>query len=265
MSIVRSSEFGEDKGRGTLLQADAIYSGYGKIEVLHGASVAAREGEIVCIIGPNGSGKSTLLKTVFGLIKPTKGSVVFAGRDVTTLEPEEKVRLGISYIPQGKNVFPSLTVLENLEMGAAILGATDRIADAVARVLETYPLLKSKLRAKAGSLSGGEKQILALARASAVSPRLILLDEPSIGLAPMMIEEVYERIGSINAGGVTFLIVEQNAMKALSMAHRGYVLDLGMNRLEDSGAGLLNNEEVKRLYLGGSEGENRGSGDGEKR
>ncbi len=235
----------------TLLRAQGIYSGYGKIEVLHGASIEAREGEIVCIIGPNGSGKSTLLKTVFGLIRATKGSIIFGDRDVTTLDPEEKATIGISYIPQGKNVFPSLTVLENLEMGAAILGSSSRIAAALEKVLETYPLLRAKLKAKAGNLSGGEKQILALARASAVDPRLILLDEPSIGLAPMMIEEVYERIRSINAEGVTFLIVEQNAMKALSMAHRGYVLDLGVNRLEDSGSGLLNNEEVKRLYLGG--------------
>jgi ABC-type branched-subunit amino acid transport system ATPase component len=229
-----------------------IVAGYGKIEVLHGASVRAMQGEIVCIIGPNGSGKSTLLKSLFGLIIPREGAVLLSGRDITHLTPEEKVRLGIAFIPQGSNVFSSLTVRENLEMGGTPLNHEREVRRAIEEVLEAYPLLKGKLRDQAGNLSGGEKQLLALARADMIKPQVILMDEPSIGLAPRMIEEVYEQIKAINVKrGVTFLIVEQNARKALYTAHRGYVLDLGVTRIEDTGVGLLNNEEVKKLYLGG--------------
>lgn len=233
------------------LEATDIYAGYGKIEVLHGASVRAAAGEIVCIIGPNGSGKSTLLKTVFGLIKPTRGTVRFDGKDITRLDPEQKVPLGIAFIPQGRNVFPSLTVRENLEMGGAVLDSEKAVRLAIEEALEAYPLLRRKIRDRAGNLSGGERQILSLARADMVKPGLILMDEPSIGLSPKMIDEVYLKIADINRRGATFAIVEQNARKALSIAHRGYVLDLGQTRLEDTGAGLLDNEDVKKLYLGG--------------
>ncbi|NPV03269.1 MAG: ABC transporter ATP-binding protein [Syntrophaceae bacterium] len=233
------------------LEATDIYAGYGKIEVLHGASIRAAAGEIICIIGPNGSGKSTLLKSVFGLIKPTKGTVRFDGRDVTRLDPEQKVPLGIAFIPQGRNVFPSLTVRENLEMGGTALNSERAVRLAIEEAVEAFPLLKGKMRERAGNLSGGEKQILSLARADMVKPGLILMDEPSIGLSPKMIDEVYDKINEINRRGTTFAIVEQNARKALSIAHRGYVLDLGQTRLEDTGAGLLDNEEVKKLYLGG--------------
>jgi len=233
------------------LNATDIHAGYGKIEVLHGANIRAAEGEIICIIGPNGSGKSTLLKAVFGLLKPTNGTVCFNGKDITRLEPEQKVRLGIAFIPQGRNVFPSLTVRENLEMGGTTLDDGKSIQHAIEEALEAYPLLGRKIRERAGNLSGGEKQILSLARADMVKPGLILMDEPSIGLSPRMIDEVYTKIMEINLRGATFAIVEQNAKKALSIAHRGYVLDLGRTRLEDTGAGLLNNEEVKKLYLGG--------------
>jgi ABC-type branched-subunit amino acid transport system ATPase component len=233
------------------LEAKDIYAGYGKIEVLHGATIRADKGEIICIIGPNGSGKSTLLKTVFGLLKPTKGTVYFDGNDITGMEPEQKVSLGIAFIPQGRNVFPSLTVRENLEMGGTVLNDEKAVRRAIEEALEEYPLLKRKIRDRAGNLSGGEKQILSLARADMVKPGLILMDEPSIGLSPRIIDEVYSKITEINGRGATFAIVEQNARKALSIAHRGYVLDLGRTRLEDTGAGLLDNEEVKKLYLGG--------------
>ncbi len=234
-----------------ILEVRDVYSGYGKIEVLHGVSIQVDSGEIVCIIGPNGSGKSTLLKTIFGLIKPKRGVVLFSGRDIALKEPEEKVGMGIAYIPQGKNIFPSLTVRENLEMGGTPLHDSRVIEKAIQDTFQRYPILKKRMKMKAGSLSGGEKQILALARSIMVRPKLILLDEPSLGLAPKVIEEIYDGINSINKDGVTFVIVEQNARKALKSAHRAYVLDLGMNRLEDTGEGLLNNEEVKRLYLGG--------------
>jgi len=233
------------------LEATDIYAGYGKIEVLHGASIRAAAGEIICIIGPNGSGKSTLLKAVFGLIKPTRGTVRYEGRDITRLDPEQKVTLGIAFIPQGRNVFPSLTVRENLEMGGTALTSEKAVRLAIEEAIEAYPLLKGRLRERAGNLSGGEKQILSLARADMVKPGLILMDEPSIGLSPRMIDEVYQKIAEINRRGTTFAIVEQNARKALSIAHRGYVLDLGQTRLEDTGAGLLDNEEVRKLYLGG--------------
>lgn len=233
------------------LEARDIYAGYGKIEVLHGASIRAAAGEIICIIGPNGSGKSTLLKTVCGLIKPTQGTVRFDGADITRLDPEQKVPLGIAFIPQGRNVFPSLTVRENLEMGGTALNDAKAVRLAIEEAVEAYPLLKGKIRERAGNLSGGEKQILSLARADMVKPGLILMDEPSIGLSPRMIDEVYEKIMEINRRGTTFAIVEQNARKALSIAHRGYVLDLGRTRIEDTGAGLLDNEEVRKLYLGG--------------
>jgi ABC-type branched-subunit amino acid transport system ATPase component len=234
-----------------ILEVQNIYSGYGKFEVLHGISIRVEPGEIVCIIGPNGSGKSTLLKTIFSLIKPRKGTVLFSGKDVTQGEPEDKVGMGIAYIPQGKNIFPSLTVRENLEIGGIPLNDSKKIDQAIQDIFQRYPILGKRMKMKAGSLSGGEKQVLALARASMIQPQLVLLDEPSLGLAPKVIEGIYERINEINRNGVTFVIVEQNARKALRLAHRAYVLDLGVNRLEDTGVGLLNNEEVKRLYLGG--------------
>ncbi len=239
-----------ENGPVLLLEVEEVFAGYGKIEVLHGTSIRVREGEIVCIIGPNGSGKSTLLKTIVGLLKPTRGSVRLSGKEVGRLDPQEKVRLGMAYIPQGRNVFPSLTVLENLQMGGVSLGDAGAVRRAVEEVLEEYPVLKGRVRAQAGNLSGGEKQILALARAVMTRPRLILLDEPSIGLAPRIIEEIYNRLQEINRRGVSLAIVEQNARKALAVAHRGYVLDLGVTRLEDTGAHLLDNEEVRMLYLG---------------
>ena len=235
----------------SILDVQNIYSGYGKIEVLHDISIHVEQNEIVCIIGPNGSGKSTLLKTIFGLIKPRQGSILFSGKEITRAEPEEKVRMGISYIPQGKNIFPSLSVRENLEMGGTPLGHSKTIEKAIRSLFQRYSILDKRKEMKAGTLSGGEKQLLALAMGIMVEPKLMLLDEPSLGLAPKMIEEIYGRINTINHEKVTFVIVEQNARKALRLAHRAYVLDLGVNRLEDTGEGLLNNEEVKRLYLGG--------------
>jgi ABC-type branched-subunit amino acid transport system ATPase component len=234
-----------------MLDVSELYSGYGKMEVLHGVSLRVVHQEVVCIIGPNGSGKSTLLKSIFGLIKPYRGRVQFMGQEISQKDPEEKVGLGIAYIPQGRNIFPSLSVMENLEMGATPLRDLSKMKKAIEEVFQHYPLLEEKKRLKAGSLSGGEKQILALARTTMIKPRLILLDEPSLGLAPKMIDQVYREIDLINQQGVTFIIVEQNARKALRLAHRAYVLDLGVNRLEDTGEGLLQNEEVKRLYLGG--------------
>lgn len=234
----------------SFLEVKEVFSGYGKIEVLHGVSIRVEPREIVCIIGPNGSGKSTLLKTVFGLISPSRGSIRFSDLEISGKSPEEIVRLGLAYIPQGKNIFPSLTVMENLELGASTLSDPSEIKRAVQEALTRYPILRQRRKIKAGALSGGEKQILALARALLTRPRLILLDEPSIGLAPKVIDELYHSLQLIHQEGTSLLIVEQNARKALRLARRAYVLDLGKNRLEDTGEGLLNNEEVQRLYLG---------------
>jgi len=191
------------------------------------------------------------LKTCFGLLKSRKGALLFSGVDITLVEPEERAKIGMVYIPQGKNVFPSLSVRENLEMGGTPLGESKAIERAILAAFDRFPILKERRKMKAGLMSGGEKQVLALARALMVQPRLILLDEPSIGLAPRVIDDIYETIRKTNSQGIPFLIVEQNARKALTMADRAYVFDLGRNRLEDTGQGLLNNEEVKRLYLGG--------------
>ncbi len=234
----------------SFLEVRDVYSGYGKIEVLHGVSLTVAPKEIVCVIGPNGSGKSTLLKTIVGLIQPTRGFIQFDGSEISHKEPEENVELGIAYIPQGKNIFPSLTVMENLEMGGISLKDSRKARNAIQEIWERYPILQKRRKIKAGSLSGGEKQVLAMARASILQPRLILLDEPSIGLAPKVIDEMYHHINRMNREGIPLLIVEQNARKALRLAHRAYVLDLGRNRLEDTGEGLLNNEEVQHLYLG---------------
>ena len=233
-----------------MFEVHDLRAGYGKIEVIHSVSINVDENEIVCIIGPNGSGKSTLLKSIFGLIPIYSGKIIFEGKEITYLEPEKKANMRIAYIPQDENIFPSLSVKENLEIASMVLPKEKR-EERIINTLKWFPNLAKNGKKKASKLSGGEQQLLALARAFIVEPKLILLDEPSLGLAPMMIEEIYNHIIDINRKGTAFLIVEQNAKKALKTANKGYVLDLGKNRFEDSGEGLLNNQEVQRLYLGG--------------
>jgi branched-chain amino acid transport system ATP-binding protein len=235
-----------------LLQARDIVTGYGDAEIIHGASIHVDSEEVVCIIGPNGAGKSTLMKAVFGLIPCWKGTVTYDERDITDLRPDEITRQGMCYVPQTDNVFPNLTVEENLEMGAYILD--DVPEDQLEEVYDLFPILRERRNQRAGSMSGGQQQMLAMGRALMVDPGLLLVDEPSAGLAPDLVDEVFEKIMDINAAGTAILMVEQNAKKALRRADRGYVLEMGENRFEDTGEALLNNEEVEELYLGGGGG-----------
>ncbi len=238
-------------GDGCLLRADGIHAGYGKQEILHGVSLEVRPQEMVSVIGPNGAGKSTAFKTIVGLLRPKAGRVLFDGRDITGLLPYEVLRLGLAYVPQGRIVFPQMTVLENLEMGAYIETDPGRVAGALEQAYELFPILAERKRQLAGSLSGGEQQMVAIGRALMTRPKLILLDEPSLGLAPKFVSLIFEKLQEMKRAGYTMMVVEQNAAKALSVADRGYVLELGQNRLEGTGQALLNDPEVKRLYLGG--------------
>ena len=232
-----------------LLEASRVVAGYGETEILHGVSVTVDNGEIVTVIGPNGCGKSTLMKAIVGLVKVRTGSVAFRDEDISSQPPERIVRRGLCYVPQSANVFPSLSIRENLEMGAFL--RDDDYGVRIEEMFELFPDLADRPNRKAGSLSGGQRQMLALARALMLDPVLLLLDEPSAGLSPAMTNMVLERISEINATGVAFLLVEQNAREALRMSDRGYVLSAGENRLDDAGHALLDNPEVARLYLGG--------------
>ena len=247
---VKAKEKGKAK-KGPALVVDRINVFYGKVQILHEVSMAVEAGEIVTIIGPNGAGKSTTLKAVFGIAPVKGGRVVFEGKDITNWRTSELVNLGLSYIPQGGAIFPSLTVQENLEMGAFIRKDAKAVADDIEGVMDQFPILRERKDQEAGLMSGGEQQILALGRALMLSPKLMLLDEPSLGLAPKVVGELLDQIKEINKTGVTMIIVEQNASMALDMADRGYVLELGRNKLEGKGKDLLSDERVKRIYLGG--------------
>jgi ABC-type branched-subunit amino acid transport system ATPase component len=233
----------------SLLSVRGVSAGYEQMEILHDVSIEIRPGEIVTLIGPNGAGKSTLMKTVFGLLRPRRGSIRLNGDDITGLPPSLLVRRGLSYVPQVDNVFPSLTVEENLEMGAVV--RRDDFRARLEEVLGLFPSLLPKRRLKAGGLSGGERQMVAMCRALMLDPTLLLLDEPSAGLSPVLVDTVFEKIESINRSGVAILLVEQSAREALRRSHRGYVLAGGQVRLEGAGPALLENPEVGRLYLGG--------------
>ncbi|HXF52032.1 MAG TPA: ABC transporter ATP-binding protein [Dehalococcoidia bacterium] len=230
------------------LLVEHVVSGYGEVEVLHGVTVRVEPGEIVSIIGPNGAGKSTLMKAAFGLLPIKRGRVLLQGQDVTGRAPNELVRLGMAYVPQVDNVFPSLTIQENLEMGAWARG--DGFKERLARVYDLFPALAARPHEKASRLSGGQRQLLAIGRALMLDPIILLLDEPSASLSPKMVDLVFENIIEINARGTAILMVEQNARHALSLSHRAYVLATGENRLEGDAKALLDSEEVRRLYLG---------------
>ena len=232
-----------------LLEASNVVAGYGETEILHGVSIAVNKGEIVTIIGPNGCGKSTLMKAIVGLVRIRAGAVRFRGVDISGDDPEQTVRSGLCYVPQSDNVFPSMSIRENLEMGAFV--RRDDFRHRIEEMFELFPDLKRSARLKAGTLSGGQRQMLAIARALMLDPVLLLLDEPSAGLAPGLVNTVFERIHGINESGVSMLLVEQNARESLRMSDRGYVLSGGANQIEDSGPSLLSNPEVGRLYLGG--------------
>lgn len=233
----------------TILSVEDIISGYTKVDILYKVNIRVESGQIVSIIGPNGAGKSTLLKTIFGILNPRNGKVKLRGEDITGLKPDKIVQKGISYVPQVDNVFPSLTIRENLEMGAFI--RNDDYSRRIEDIYTLFPVLKDKYNQKANQLSGGQRQMVAMGRALMLDPGLLLLDEPSAGLAPRLVSMIFEKITEINESGVAIIIVEQNAREALKMADHGYVLAMGKNVLDDTGDALLTNEEVGRLYLGG--------------
>jgi len=232
-----------------ILEVEGVVSGYTDLDILNSVSMCIRTGEIVSIIGPNGSGKSTLMKTVFGLLRPRSGKIIFKGEDITGIAPDTIVKKGMGYVPQDKEFFPSLTVLENLEMGAFI--RNDDISGSLEWVYRIFPVLEEKSQIRAGSLSGGEQRMVGIGRALMLSPDLLLLDEPSAGLAPLMRDMMFEKLIEINDAGTSIAIVEQNAVRSLEISDRGYVLETGRNRFEGRGADILENEDVLRLYLGG--------------
>jgi branched-chain amino acid transport system ATP-binding protein len=232
-----------------MLAAERLAGGYGGADILKGVSVRIAAGEIVVIVGPNGAGKSTVMKAVFGLVSLREGSVTFAGEEISRLPTEQRVRRGLAYVPQERNVFVSLTVQENLEMGAFVRSAVPRTV--YDRIYALFPALAEKRRQAAGELSGGQRQMLAVGRALMVEPKLLLLDEPTAGLSPRAMADIFACIRAINGEGVAILMVEQNAKQALGLAHRGYVLATGENRFTDTGAALLANREVAESFLGG--------------
>ena len=231
------------------LKADGIFSGYGEKDILQGVSIRIESSEIVTIIGPNGAGKSTFLKTLAGLLKPHKGEILFLGKPIHGLRPPDVTRRGVCYVPQEQNIFPSLSVGENLEMGSYVLqkGWQKRQADVVAR----FPILEKRKGVRAGALSGGERQMLAMGMALMVEPKLLLLDEPSAGLAPLLVEMIFEKVREINHQGIAILMVEQNALESLQLSHRGYVMVMGRNRMEGTGKELIANPEIRESFLGG--------------
>ncbi len=232
-----------------LLEIDEVFGGYGGGDILNGVSLRMEAREVVVIVGPNGAGKSTLMKAAFGLVKIRQGTVTFDGRDITRLRPDLVVRQGISYVPQEANVFPTMNVQENLEIGGYI--RKDDLRQQMDHIYTLFPRLAERRKQAAGSMSGGERQMLAMGRALMLEPKLLLLDEPTAGLSPLYIDQTFESIKRINAEGVSILMVEQNAKQALGIADRGYVLATGRNRYEDTGPRLLANREVAEMFLGG--------------
>jgi len=233
-----------------LLEIDGLHTFYGKIHALRGVSISVDEGEIVTLIGANGAGKTTTLNTVSGLLVPKEGRVRFDGEDMTHVPPHEVVTRGVVQVPEGRRIFAQLTVEENLHMGAYIIDDRTAVQEGVDNAYQMFPRLKERRHQIAGTLSGGEQQMLAMGRALMTKPRILLLDEPSMGLAPNLVEYIFETVQRIHAEGAAILLVEQNAATALTIAHRGYVLQTGRIILADSAAGLAANEDVRRSYLG---------------
>ncbi len=233
-----------------LLEVKDVHSYYGNIHALKGISLTVEEGEIVTLIGANGAGKSTTLKTISGIVRPRLGNVYLDGQDLSRFPAHDIVKQGISQVPEGRGIFARLTVMENLEMGAYIHDNQKQIADDIEYIFNLFPRLKERRKQVAGTLSGGEQQMLAMGRAMMARPRVLLLDEPSMGLAPILVEGIFETIQNINKEGGTVLLVEQNALMALEIAHRGYVIQTGEIVLHDNAKALQNNEMVQKAYLG---------------
>jgi branched-chain amino acid transport system ATP-binding protein len=236
-----------------MLRLESVHTSYGRIEAIKGISLEISRGEIVCLIGSNGAGKSTTLMTVSKILTPSKGKIFFEGKEIHALLPHQIVALGISQVPEGRRIFPKLTVRENLEMGAFLVVSGQRSASGrnqLQHVFNLFPVLKERQKQMGGTLSGGEQQMLAIGRALMSKPRLLLLDEPSLGLAPIIVSKIFRTIRELNAEGLTILLVEQNARAALKLAHRGYVMESGRVTKEGKGSELLGDPDIKKAYLG---------------
>ena len=235
-----------------ILVIEDIEGGYGKLTVLNGTSFKVARGAITTVIGPNGAGKSTVFKAVFGLLRVQRGRIVFDGREVTNLDPRRLLELGISYVPQGRNVFPELSVLHNLELGATSAGPDAKIAARIESLMDRFPMLRRKAGAQASTLSGGEQKLLEIARGLLLEPKLMLIDEPSIGLSPLLVKETFGILQDLRAKGVSILMVEQNAKRALEISDFGVVLELGRTRIEAAAGAILADPRVGQLFLGGA-------------
>lgn len=233
-----------------MLELRDIHTYYGNIRAVRGISVTVNKGEMVCLIGANGAGKSTTLMTTSGIHTPVEGSIYFEAQDITSTSAEERVALGISQVPEGRLIFPDMTVLENLELGAYSRSDKQSIREDLSKIFQFFPVLEERQKQRGGSLSGGEQQMLAIGRALMSHPRLLLLDEPSLGLAPLIVKQIFEIIQQINTDGTTILLVEQNAQIALQVTHRGYVMETGEITIEGTSADLLADERVRQAYLG---------------
>ena len=234
-----------------LLRVRDVTAGYGKITILHGVSMDVREGEIVCVIGPNGAGKSTAFKAVYGFVRVSAGKIGFADSEITNHTPQHIIQQGITFVPQGRSTFPQMTVDENLELGMYLVRDKLRIRNAKDRIYDMFPRLAERKSQQAGTMSGGEQRMLEIGRALMIEPRMIMLDEPSAGLAPIISKQVFATVQRLNKEhGITVFMVEQNARQGLEISHRGYVLEAGRNRFEGTGQALIESEAVQRLYMG---------------
>ena len=233
----------------TFFEGIGMHAGYGASMILNGCTISVDKGQIAVIVGPNGAGKSTAMKALFGMLPLREGSVYIDSKDITKLRPEQRVLLGMGYVPQTNNVFPSMTVLENLEMGGFV--RRDSLSHTISEVFDLFPILKMKQEQAAGELSGGQRQQVAVARAMMTKPNILMLDEPTAGVSPIVMDELFNRIIDIANTGVAIVMVEQNAKQALQIADTGYVLVQGENKFKDTGTALLNNPEVRQAFLGG--------------
>ena len=235
----------------TILTLDDVVAGYGKMTILHGTTARIRTGGITTVIGPNGAGKSTMFKAIFGLLPVRSGKIAFAGRDITNFSPRQMLDAGVVYVPQGRNIFPELNVRHNLDFGGVALSEQARLPQRLDAIMQRFPMLREKAGAQASTLSGGQQKMLEIARGLLLDPKLILIDEPSIGLSPLMVQEVFDILKGLRHKGVTILLIEQNAKQALQISDYGVVLEQGQTRIEDTAANILSDPRIAELFLGG--------------